>query len=98
MRKELELKLLNNQKLTEDELIYFSTLGEIEYGLKHRWTTDATTYYTFTDDSGNQRIFALDWYEGNVEEIENEYYEQPYEVEMFIKQIEVKEYKRKTRP
>ena len=95
MRKELELKLLNNQKLTERELSDFAMLGETEYGEKHRWTTSATTYYTVTDDSGNQRIFALDWSEGNTEMQEHEYYEQPYEVEMFIKQIEVKEYKRK---
>lgn len=99
MSKELELKLLNNQELTEDELIEFSMRGdETDYGSKHRWTTDATTYHTVTDDSGNKRIFALDWYEGNVEMMENEYYEQPYEVEMFTKQIEVKEYRRKTQP
>ena len=37
MSKELELKLLNNQKLTEDELIEFSMRGdETEYGAKHR--------------------------------------------------------------
>lgn len=95
MGENMDLKLLSGEQLTEEEMRMFVVWGDSEYGEKHRWSTSVTTYYTVTDDLCHERIFALDWEEGNTEMQEHEFYNQPYEVELILKMVEVKEYVRK---
>ena len=49
---------------------------ETEYGENRRWTRTATTIFKVGD-----RYFALIWEQGLTECQENEFWEQPYEVE-----------------
>ena len=59
------------------------------FGENHRWNIPATTIFKVED-----RLFALDWWEGLTEHQENEFYEQPYEVKEVKKMIEITEYER----
>lgn len=63
---------------------------ETTYGENRRWSRSAQTIFEV-----NGRLFALDWDEGLTENQENEFYNQPYEVEKRTKTIVVNEYVKK---
>ena len=67
-------------------------LNEVEtiYGGNRRWSRSAQTIFNV-----NGRLFALDWEEGLTENQENEFFNQPYEVEKRTKTIVVNEYVKK---
>lgn len=83
-------KLKAGEKLTESELEYLVYDGievdEIK-GDSYRWTQSVQT---ILDIDGE--LWAVDWERGLTECQENEFYDQPYRVEMREKQITVKEY------
>ena len=56
----------------------------------HRWTRTVTTVFEVEG-----RLFALEWEQGLTEECEDEFYDQPYEVEKKEKTVKVVEYVRK---
>ena len=58
-------------------------------GDKHRWQTEITSIFKVGD-----RLFAIDWMEGNTENQENEYDLDPYEVE--AKEVTIVTYVRKS--
>lgn len=66
--------------------------NEVEtiYGENRRWSRSAQTIF---EVSG--RLFALDWENGLTESQEDEFFEQPYEVEKRTKTIVVNEYVKK---
>lgn len=63
--------------------------NEVEtiYGENRRWSRSAQTIFEV-----NGRLFALDWENGLTESQEDEFYNQPYEVEKRTKTIVVNEY------
>lgn len=63
---------------------------ETIYGENRRWSRGAQTIFEV-----HGRLFALDWEEGLTENQENEFFDQPYEVEKRTKVIEVNEYVKK---
>lgn len=67
-------------------------LNEVEtiYGENRRWSRSAQTIF---EVSG--RLFALDWENGLTESQEDEFFDQPYEVEKRTKTIVVNEYVKK---
>ena len=74
-------KMDAGEKFTEEELRnlrWESELVEVTTtsGDKHRWHQEKTTIFKVGD-----RLFALNWMEGLTECQEDEYYDQPYEVE-----------------
>ena len=71
-------KIDNGEKLSERELRNLVLDNEIEseWGENRRWTRSVTTIVKLCD-----RYFAINWEEGLTECQENEFYEQPYEVE-----------------
>ena len=82
----------NGEKFTEEELSYLRwefVEVDTQYGEKHRWNRPATTIFRVED-----RLFALDWWEGLTEMQEHEFYDQPYEVKAVKKMIEVTKYER----
>ena len=56
----------------------------------HRWTRTVTTVFEVEG-----RLFALEWEQGLTEECEDEFYNQPYEVEKKEKTVTVVEYVKK---
>ena len=81
------------EKFSESELDSLRwELDEVEtiYGENNRWSRSAQTIF---DVQG--RLFALDWEEGLTENQENEFFNQPYEVEKRTKTIVVNEYVKK---
>ena len=56
----------------------------------HRWTRTVTTVFEIEG-----RLFALEWEQGLTEECEDEFYNQPYEVEKKEKTVKVVEYVKK---
>lgn len=80
------------EKFTEEELSdlrWEFVEVDTQYGENHRWNRPATTIFKVED-----RLFALDWWQGLTEMQENEFYDQPYEVKEVKKMIEVTEYKK----
>lgn len=73
-------KIQNGEKLTEKELREVVQGYEIEsdYGENRRWTRGVTSIVKLCD-----KYFSVDWEEGLTEYQENEFYEQPYEVEKY---------------
>ena len=61
----------------------------VKYGENHRWNRPATTIFKVED-----RLFALDWWQGLTEMQENEFYDQPYEVKEVKKMVEITKYER----
>lgn len=74
-------KIDNFEDLTKRELSRLVEEYEIEsarkYGSEHRWTKEVTSIVKLKD-----RTFMMDWQKGLTEMQENNYMEQPYEVEM----------------
>lgn len=56
----------------------------------HRWTRSVTTVFEVEG-----RLFALEWEQGLTEDCDDEFYDQPYEVEKKEKTIVVTEYVKK---
>lgn len=56
----------------------------------HRWTRNVTTVFEV-----GGRLFALEWQQGLTEDCDDEFYNQPYEVEKKEKTIVVTEYVKK---
>ncbi len=86
-------KFDKGEKFSERELDSLRWgLDEVEtiYGENNRWSRSAKTIF---DVQG--RLFALDWEEGLTENQENEFFNQPYEVEKRTKTIVVNEYIKK---
>lgn len=82
----------NGEKFTEEELSdlrWEFVEVDTQYGENHRWNRPATTIFRVED-----RLFALDWWQGLTEMQENEFYDQPYEVKEVKKMVEVTEYKK----
>jgi len=80
---EYQINILNKidagEKLTKGELREFRWTGKeisTEYGENRRWSRSATSIVQI-----GERYFCLEWEEGLTECQENEYYEEPYEVE-----------------
>ena len=70
-------KIDAGENLTERELDEFHLCGnDIEYGENRRWTRTVTTEVEYQG-----RFFIIIWEEGLTENQENEFYNQPYEVE-----------------
>lgn len=71
-------KIDNGEKLTEAEIRTFAQEygNETTYGENMRWVRSASTVVPVGD-----RLFMVDWCEGLTECQENEFFEQPYEVE-----------------
>ena len=83
----------NGEEFTEEELSDFRwefIEVNVKYGDNHRWNRPVTTVFRVED-----RLFALEWWEGLTEMQEHEFYKQPYEVEEIEKTIVVKEYIKK---
>ncbi|WP_252241518.1 hypothetical protein [Clostridium sp. ZBS18] len=76
---ELLRKIDNGGKLTRNELcdIIFEFEVERNYEKNRRWSRNVTTISQIGD-----RYFSTNWEEGLTEYQENEYYNQPIEVEM----------------
>ena len=78
------------EKFNEDELNYMAfdciQVDEIE-GDRGRWTMGMTTVFEC-----DGRHFAIDWNSGLTEYQENEFYNQPYEVELREKTVTVREW------
>lgn len=90
--KEFLAKYDNGEKFTEEELSdlrWEFVEVDVQYGENHRWNRPATTIFRVED-----RLFALDWWEGLTEMQENEFYDQPYEVKEVKKMIEITKYER----
>ena len=82
----------NGEKFTEEELSdlrWEFVEVDTQYGENHRWNRPATTIFRVED-----RLFALDWWQGLTEMQENEFYDQPYEVKEVKKMIEITKYER----
>lgn len=80
------------EKFTEEELSdlrWEFVEVDTQYGENHRWNRPATTIFKVED-----RLFALDWWQGLTEMQENEFYDQPYEVKEVKKMIEITKYER----
>lgn len=60
-----------------------------EEGESHRWTRNVSTIFEFEN-----KFYCLDWQKGLTEYQENEFYNQPYEVEKVVKTIEKIKWKR----
>lgn len=71
-------KIDDGEELTESELrgVIFDFEVEREEGENRRWSRSVTTISQIGD-----RYFSTDWEEGLTEYQENEYYEQPVEVQ-----------------
>ena len=90
---ELEEKIYNGEHLTEQELMDAAECCEevcTTYGENRRWTRSARTIIKVKD-----KLFCIEWEQGLTEIQENEYYNQPYEVEEKTRVIEKKYYVRK---
>lgn len=87
-------KIDNKKDLTENELkeIVFNYGIDTEYGENERWTRGVSTIVELCN-----RFFMVNWFEGLTEYQENEFYEQPYEVEKkeYTKTIKVVEWVKK---
>lgn len=88
-------KIDNNEELTESELrklVFECEEVDKSYGENKRWSRTVTSIIKL----GN-RYFAVVWEEGLTESQENEFYNQPYEVELdsYKKIIEVKNWYKK---
>ena len=87
-------KIDTGEKLTEKELRTLSWDYEVEreYGENRRWTRSVYSVCKLCD-----RFFMVVWEQGLTESQENEYYNQPYEVELheYEKVITVKEWRKK---
>jgi len=87
-------KIENHIPLTEEELgtlVLFYSI-EKEYGEDHRWQREVTSIVQL-----GERYFAVEWYQGLTEMQENDFFDQPYEVELkeYEKTITVKEWVKK---
>ena len=83
----------DSDKFSERELSIMPwemNVVETIYGDNDRWTRPVQTVFEVQG-----RLFALDWEEGLTENQENEFFDQPYEVEKRTKVIEVNEYVKK---
>lgn len=78
--KVIENKIINGEKLTEEEL-KSCALGEVgkcinkTEGYSHRWTKDMSTIFEL-----NNQLYCIDWQKGLTEYQENRYWEQPHKV------------------
>lgn len=59
-------------------------------GENQRWTRPVQTIFEVED-----RLFALDWFQGLTESQEHEFFDQPYEVEKRTRTIVINEYVKK---
>lgn len=86
-----EEKVLNGESLNESELQYLIHEYEVEttYGDNGRWSRGAST---ISEVQG--RFFITSWSQGLTENQDNEYYDQPTEVQKvtFEKMVEVTEW------
>lgn len=96
--KEMLQKIDAGESLSEHDirrLVYdFEDRGAREYGDDGRWTRSVTSIIVLND-----RYFAVDWEQGLTELQENEFWNQPYEVEKktFQKTIIVTEWIKKNK-
>lgn len=94
LKKELLKKIDAGEKLTESELKILAQEFDIERieGDDHRWQREIRSICKLGD-----RLFAVDWMSGLTEMQEDNFWEQPFEVEKvtYTKTVEVTEYKRK---
>ena len=85
-------KIDNGEELTRREIRELTWKAfDCEEGENRRWTRTVTSYVELCG-----RTFSVDWEEGLTEYQENEFYDQPYEVELktYEKTIVVKEWMR----
>jgi hypothetical protein len=87
-------KIDNGELLDESELaalVFECNTISTTYGDKGRWSRSAQTIVELED-----RYFCVDWYEGLTENQDNEFYDQPYEVEKhtYEKTITVTEWRK----
>lgn len=86
----------NGEPFDEYELLdivkgeIFDIVDEQENNELHRWTRTVTTVFEIEG-----RLFALEWEQGLTEECDDEFYNQPYEVEKKEKTVKVVEYVKK---
>lgn len=76
---ELEKKIYNGEKLTEEELkmaVFECSEVTTEYGENRRWSRSASTIIKVKD-----KLFCIDWEQGLTECQDDCFEDQPYEVE-----------------
>ena len=86
---ELLAKIDNKEKLSESEisdLAYYCTFDKEEDELR-RWSRTITSYVKL-----NERFFKIEWEEGLTEQQENEFYNQPVEVDRVVQKIVIPEH------
>ena len=86
---ELLAKIDNKEKLSESEisdLAYYCTFDK-EEGELRRWSRTITSYVKL-----NERFFKIEWEEGLTEQQENEFYNQPVEVDRVVQKIVIPEH------
>jgi len=88
-------KIELGQHLTEDEikeLVYKYEWEELEDGGRLRWTVPKHTIVKL-----GEQFFKIDWMQGLTENQPNEFFNQPYEVELheYEKTITVREWNKK---
>lgn len=86
--KELELKIIQGEKLDEEELnsleLNFKVVYE-EIKNSGRWVEYVTTVFELS----NGDLYALDWERGLTEMQESEFFEQPYKVRLEEEVVQV---------
>lgn len=91
---EIEEKIYNGEILTKAELceaIFDCEEVDTQYGENRRWSRSVSTIIKIKD-----KLFCINWEQGLTECQENEFYDQPYEVEEKTKIVEEKCYVRKS--
>lgn len=87
-------KINNKEVLTEKELSILRNNFIVceEEGEDHRWQKDVKTIVMLKD-----KFFAIEWMRGLTELQDNSWYEQPYEVTPYEKQVTItlKEWRKK---
>ena len=81
-------KLLNGVDLDDEEMreMAYDGFKTTPY-FRNRWTTTTQTLYKVGD-----RVFAIDWEKGNTEMQEDCFYNQPYEIKLVKRLVEVEDY------
>lgn len=83
-------KIDNSEELTERELSRLAYEHEVDHeeGNNRRWSRTITSYVQLQD-----RFFVVNWEQGLTESQDNEFYDQPYEVEKQIHEEIIPEHK-----
>lgn len=88
-KKELEEKIYNGETLSESELenaVFNLDEIDVKYDDNRRWNRNVSTIIKIKD-----KLFCINWSQGLTEYQDNDFYEQPFEVEEKTKTI-VKKY------